>query len=366
MTTTTPQVHVVQVLGDFGLGGDGRVARDLSLALAAQGVRATCVALRSRKGAAPPDGPYALVYLPADQGWMSFLRAARGFRRFVADAKPDVLHIHGPQSLVFAAAALLGMRRKPPLWFTWHDSSVVLGMGWFRDRAVLWAMRRAAHIFGSSQSVADRLAAVLPPGTRCEVFRNGVVDLGPTRGMDADVPVLVWVGRLVPPKDPLIFVRAMARLRAEGVRFRAILAGGAPPHLLWFEKQVRDLVASSGLEDVVRMPGWISDLTDCWHEGAIGVQTSHTEGLSIALLESMMAGMATVATDVGDTGAAVQDGTTGILIRPEDEDALCDALRRVIADPALRRAMGDAARRRALAEFSLPAMARQVLSRVAR
>jgi glycosyltransferase involved in cell wall biosynthesis len=355
--------HVVQVLGDFGLGGDGRVARDLSAALAGRGARATCIALRSGGRAAPAGGTFTVIHLPADHGVRSLVRAAVGLRGIVAREAPDLLHVHGPQSLVFVVLALTGLRGRPPLWFTWHDSGAVLGMGPVRDRVVRWAMRRCARLFGSSRSVAERLSLALRGRQPVEVFRNGVADAGATTGMDSSEPLVVWAARIVPPKDPLILVRALARLRGEGLRFRAVLAGSAPPHLAWLERQVRDLVTSSDLSDVVQMPGWIPDLSECWRTGAIAVQTSHTEGLSISLLESMMAGLAVVATDVGDTSVAVCDGTSALLVPSKDEEALCRALRRVLTDPELRKRLGAAARERALAEFSLDAMARQVLDR---
>jgi glycosyltransferase involved in cell wall biosynthesis len=75
----------------------------------------------------------------------------------------------------------------------------------------------------------------------------------------------------------------------------------------------------------------------------------------------MMAGLAIVATDVGDTAVAIEHEKTGLLIPPKDEAALTTALRRLITDPALRQRLGAAAREKALAEFSLDAMARRVL-----
>ena len=109
------------------------------------------------------------------------------------------------------------------------------------------------------------------------------------------------------------------------------------------------------------MHGWVDDVPALLRESAIGVQTSHTEGLSMTLLEQMMAGLAVVATDVGDTAVAIEHGKTGLLVPPGDDDALCDALRRLITDVELRCRLGAAAREKALAEFSLEAMAEQGL-----
>ena len=121
------------------------------------------------------------------------------------------------------------------------------------------------------------------------------------------------------------------------------------------------LVARHDLQSEVTFLGWIADVAPLVQSASIGVQTSWTEGLSITLLEQMTAGLAIVATDVGDTRRAIESGVTGLLVPPGNEQALLDALRTMIRDPAQRMRMGLAARTRAESSFSLPAMARQVV-----
>ena len=77
-----------------------------------------------------------------------------------------------------------------------------------------------------------------------------------------------------------------------------------------------------------------------------------------------MAGLAVVATEVGDTATVIEHEKTGLLFSPGDEPALTDALRRVVVDAALRSSLGAAARRRVVERFSLPELARQINSRL--
>ncbi len=222
-----------------------------------------------------------------------------------------------------------------------------------------WAVRRCDMIFGASRSIVDRMRATLGNFPRIEVFRNGVPVMEPTTGMQADEPVICWCGRIVPSKDPRAFIRAAAVLNREGLRFHAVLAGDSPAHLGWFMDETRALAAELGLADIVEFPGWVDDVAALIRRSAIGVQTSHTEGLSMTLLEQMMAGLAVVATDVGDTSIAVEDGKSGYVIPAKDDTALVDRLRRLLEDPRHRTQIGAAARQRAIAEFSLASMARQ-------
>ena len=83
----------------------------------------------------------------------------------------------------------------------------------------------------------------------------------------------------------------------------------------------------------------------------------------MTLLEQMMAGLAVVATDVGDTSVAVEHEKTGLLIPEGNEEALTDSLRRLIQNVALRRRLADAARQKAMRQFTLAAVARQAVDR---
>jgi glycosyltransferase involved in cell wall biosynthesis len=157
-------------------------------------------------------------------------------------------------------------------------------------------------------------------------------------------------------------VRAAATLKARGFRFRMVLAGGANPTSSYREElaetctrlQVDDLVELAGNLDDRRIDGLLAT-------SAIAVQSSVSEGLSMALLEQMMAGLAIVATDVGDTGCAVRHGETGLLVRPRDDAGLTESIGRLLADDGLRRTLGAAARAHAVREFSLEAMSRRAV-----
>lgn len=73
----------------------------------------------------------------------------------------------------------------------------------------------------------------------------------------------------------------------------------------------------------------------------------------------MLAGRAVVATDVGSVREIVEDGVTGLLVRPDDAEALTAAIRALLDDPTRRAALAGAARARAAAEFTADAMARR-------
>ena len=86
------------------------------------------------------------------------------------------------------------------------------------------------------------------------------------------------------------------------------------------------------------------------------------EGLPLAILEAMAAGLPVVATAVSGNPEAVEDGVTGLLVPPESATALADALITLLADPERRRAMGEAARARVAERFSIDRIAAEHLA----
>jgi glycosyltransferase involved in cell wall biosynthesis len=92
------------------------------------------------------------------------------------------------------------------------------------------------------------------------------------------------------------------------------------------------------------------------------VLPSFWEGLSMALLEAMAAGLPIVASEVSGTVQVVAPNETGILVPPGDAQRLARAIDQVLADPTQAQAMGAAARRRIEEEFSARKQADEYLS----
>lgn len=361
-------IAAAQVIGSFAGGGAERLAYNLAVGLGALGARSYAVALRTAglPERPPPDVEVVeLLATPRDR--RAALAGMARLRRLVVAERINVVHVHGLVSLPFCALALLGVRPRPRLLFTWHGAEGVLRGR--RDRLLRWALSRCDRVYAPSRAVARELNERAPVRRPASVFRNGVDDPGPAevrwRPVLESEPAIVWAARVVPTKDPQTLLRALGTLRREGLRFRAVLAGSAPVRMQWYADRTREMVREEGLEGLVEMPGWVRDTAALFRSGSIAVQSSTTEGLSLALLEQMMAGLAVVATDVGDTCEAVIDGSTGLLVPHSDELALTCALRRLLTRPELRDRLGRAAREYALSEFSIARMAERAVEEYA-
>ena len=153
-----------------------------------------------------------------------------------------------------------------------------------------------------------------------------------------DAPLAGMVSVLRRQKDPLLAVRAMARLAARGrPPGRLAIVGNGP-----LEGAVRDEIARLGVGEHVR---WFP------YRGAVGpylaaldafVLPSAWEALPLSLLEAMSCGLPVIATAVGGTPEAVEDRVTGRIVPHGNARALADALWSLLSDSVLRAELGRA------------------------
>ena len=117
------------------------------------------------------------------------------------------------------------------------------------------------------------------------------------------------------------------------------------------------------LDEAVDFPGFVRgpDKLRLLQQAALLVLPSYAEGVPIAVLEGMAAGLPVVTTPVGGVPDIFEDGVNGLLVPPGDPAALADAIERLLDDPDQRRSMGEANRRKALKEFDVPIYVEKLL-----
>jgi glycosyltransferase involved in cell wall biosynthesis len=150
-------------------------------------------------------------------------------------------------------------------------------------------------------------------------------------------PVAGLVGRLVPIKAPALFLAAAGRVLQSLPEARFVVVGDGPLRGQ-LERQAVDL----GLGDRVSFTGWRSDLAEVYGALDLVVCCSLNEGTPVSVIEASAAGKAVVGTWVGGMPSVIQDGVTGLLVPPGEEEALAAAMTRLLADASLARQMGSA------------------------
>lgn len=169
------------------------------------------------------------------------------------------------------------------------------------------------------------------------------------------------VGRLQAIKDQVTLVRAFAHWLGQDEeaheRVRLVIVGDGP-----LRQDVEREVAAAGLAERVWLAGERTDIPQLLGGLDCFVLPSRAEGISNTLLEAMACGLPVVATAVGGNPELVVAGETGVLVPPEDPEALAEGLATYFREPRRALAHGSAGRRRVEMELSLDAMVARYLS----
>jgi len=176
-------------------------------------------------------------------------------------------------------------------------------------------------------------------------------------GLPIDSLVVGTVGRLDPVKGQADLLRAFSRVRGHNRRAILVVVGDGP-----CRDELIALSASLGLAGHVHLLGERHDIPRILQALDTFVLPSIAEGISNTLLEAMASGLPVVATRVGGNPELVDDGVSGILVPPRDQEALAEAVGAYLRDPGLRALHGASARQRTVACFSLERMTSSYLA----
>ncbi|NYI07455.1 glycosyltransferase [Allostreptomyces psammosilenae] len=194
----------------------------------------------------------------------------------------------------------------------------------------------------------DRRAVAAGPAARARGRR--------LLGLPEDVPVVGTVGNLTPKKDQATLVRAHALLRREHPRALLVLVGSGP-----LERELRRLAERLEVAGSVVFAGSRADVPLLLPAFDAFALSSRQEGLPVALMEAMTAGVPPVVTRVGGVPEVVRDGVEGLLVPAGSPSRLAAALDRVLGDAGRRAALSEAARARS-ASFDVALAQRRVES----
>jgi glycosyltransferase involved in cell wall biosynthesis len=361
-------LRIVQVIDNLIIGGAQKLLVTLAGQAQANGPELTVVSLSAHNEQPILDelarAGAQVVFFPAKH----LLDVGRLFRlgRFLSGAGFDLAQCHLTYANIVGAlcARLAGL----PVIATLHSTEDVLQefhplIGRLETAAIRLL---ATRVIAVGYTIADSFRARLG-GREVEVIPNAVplpVELpaGEQRELrkelagDAHRPIVISVGRVAPPKGFADLLAAISLLTVSHPDILLLLVGDGP-----LFGEIRDLVAQRGLEKNVRLLGARQDAPLLLAASDLYVSSSHWEGLPLAILEAMMAGLPVVATDVGDLPRLVAP-EIGRIVPPRQPQALAAAIADLLGDPVRLRAMGAAARSLALREHSPQAWMERLLS----
>jgi glycosyltransferase involved in cell wall biosynthesis len=214
----------------------------------------------------------------------------------------------------------------------------------------LWRRWRGAfdQVIANSEAMrAELLAAGIGP---VQVIPNGV-PVTPEPPPLARTPTAVFAGRLVREKGAEVLARAFVPVAEALPEARLTIAGEGPE-----QDRIRAVVQRHRIGDRVLLAGKIPRENLDRTFGGAWVQVVPSlwdEPFGIAAAEALMRGTPVVASDVGGLPEIVSDGESGLLVPPDDADALGRALLSLLGDRQRVESMGRAGRRDAMARFAI-------------
>lgn len=279
-------------------------------------------------------------FKPPAQVW-KFLPDLRRFLRDVKAFRPDIIHLHGSQDTWLAVIAKPYMPRpRPILLRTKHND-----YPWKRHRANIWMYNQVDAYMVISDFIEQQIVEYPGLAAKPRGFARSIPDLSrltpPIEPMRRELNLpegtFLWgsTGRLRPEKAHDITLRAFAKVHAAHPEARLIIAGDGS-----LGDQLRALRTELGLDGIATFLGFRQDVPAVLASLDGYVLASRLEGLGTAILEALAMGLPVVASRVGGIPDSVKDGKTGVLVPPEDPDALAAAMIDLMENPERRAALG--------------------------
>ncbi|WP_156032323.1 glycosyltransferase family 4 protein [Parvularcula oceani] len=310
---------------------------------------AEAVAARGLTAVASP--PTMTLVAGRPFGGLAGLRAVMEAPRlagFLRSLGVDIVHCNdGRTNALWALPARLAGKR-----VVWHNR------GNPRARGLRLAAPLLAHRVVSVSRFASPNPGILSAARRNTVIHSPFdtevsADRAEARetilrelNLPGDTRLVGTFGAIIPRKRPRLFVEAIAALRARDPDrpLMGLLFGTGP------KREMRAVAAHAeacGVADCVRLMGFRSP-GDWWIAGCeVLVVPAVEEPFGRTLIEAMLVGTPIVATRSGGNPEAIEDGVTGLLVPPENAEALAQGTDRLLRDDALRKTVSHAARAQA-------------------
>ncbi len=314
-------------------GGMANQTRQLAELLAAEGARVELV---------QTNAPYQ----PA---WAGRIRGVRALFRLVpylvrlwsAYGRADVAHVmanSGWSWHLFAAPAVwLAKLRGVPVVVNYRGGEAEVFLA------------RAASVVARTMARVDAL--VVPSGFLAQVFERfgmanrvvpNIIDrqrFKPAAKAGTHGQHVVIARNLEPIYGIDVALRAFARVKASLPEARLTIAGSGPQRA-----ELEALARSLKLETAVNFTGRLDRdaMAELYRSAALTINPSHVDNMPNSVLESMACGVPVVSTRVGGVPFIVEDGRTALLVPPADEQAMANAVVRVLSDEALATSLAEA------------------------
>ena len=274
--------------------------------------------------------------------------------------RPAVVHFYLPKSYLLGGVAAWLAQCK-----CWVMSRRVIYNKKYQNKLLFYLERKLhKHLAFALACSADTKKDLLDEGinnSKIKVIYNGIefekyknlpskLMARESLNLPSNALIMTVIANLFPYKGHVDLLQALALIKDKLPEpWLLLVVGRDGGELTRLQQQAKKLA----LEPNLRWWGFSADPSLILAAADFGISSSHTEGFSNAVLESMAVGLPMVVTDISGNNEAIVDGVNGLLVPKENPAAMSQAILRLASDPSQRQAMAKATRARVKQFFSL-------------
>ncbi len=351
-------MRVLQLIDSLHTGGAERVAVNMANSLANHDVESYLCVTRD-EGLLKDSVSNKVNYFFLNKKRTVDYAVIKRLLSYVKNEQIAIIHAHSSSFFLATILKVFGGNIK----IVWHDH---YGKSQFLDkrkhRILKFCSNYFSHIFSvneqletwsktklSCDSVSYLPNFVVKNNNKKETHLNGV--LGKR---------ILCLANLRPQKDHENLLRAFERLQSKFREWTLHCVG--KDFNDDYSKHIFKLIEEFKLKEKVFFYGSVQDVEYVIEQSNIGVLSSNSEGLPLALLEYGLGSLAVVATDVGDCSKVISNSNLGKLVQKNDHLALSDALSLYMEDNTLRTHAGEALHQHIKNTFSVDSQIKKVVS----
>jgi glycosyltransferase involved in cell wall biosynthesis len=351
-------MNILHIVDSLDAGGAERVAVNICNALAKEGHQVHLCATR-RKGPLLEQVDEAVNIIPFHKKYrldLSFMRQLSQYAK-----KKDIQIIHAHSSSFFTACLLKATHRAPIFWHDHYGLSDQLAQ---RPKHFLrFFSRYFNYIYCVNNNLLTWSRDYLHPANNHIAFLPNFPSLKgiPQESKKPLKTIITCLANFRPQKNHENLLSAYKSLNNTSTELWLIGTLLNSDHGKKIQAIIKD---DSFLSENVKILGERNDIESLLTQSHIGVLSSSSEGLPVALLEYGLVGLAVICTDVGECRHVLEHGepkNRGIIIPSQDPQALAEALNRLITHSNIRNKMGDALQQHIKKHYSQTSIVKVIL-----
>lgn len=304
----------------------------------------------------------------SSKGIISTCRLLKQLGSAIRHIKPDVIHFISLKPVLVGGLACLFYRTPAKVFHITGLGTLGEGNSWIHRllRSIVFRLpplylhQKNSELLVENPDDLEFLKSYgLNPSTAVTILGGAGVDPDLFPDLSLSNPAtsksttvrLAFVGRMIKTKGVDVLVEAMASPEVKALDVHLDLYGVPDPANpgSYTLKTLEDW----GKHSNITYHGFSSDVVSIWNNSDICIVPTRTrEGLPRAMLEAAVCARALIVTDVPGCRHFVTDGIEGLVVPPQDSDALGKAIARLSTEKPLRLSMGKAARKRVLHSFT--------------